>query len=229
MAFAVQVHDSTEGEIVVEQSIDDDWDRVQRVLKELAYQSFMTGWHVRPGPDGRGFRASRESGRGERWYRIVGFDRRTSRTFPLLPGADELRSSTVEIDVGLWIGGNEAAIPEGVRLVVTLEDLTEAPVGIPEVRYPFKDSRWERAPRDVIQAAVDAVVSAEGPVLIRCRHGLNRSGLVAALVLRRRGYKPDDAVDLVQARRVGALNNVYFQALVRTWPETSMERRLTEE
>jgi protein-tyrosine phosphatase len=38
-------------------------------------------------------------------------------------------------------------------------------------------------------------------VLIRCRAGLNRSGLVMALVLIREGYEPQDAIDLIREKR----------------------------
>ena len=38
-------------------------------------------------------------------------------------------------------------------------------------------------------------------VLIRCQAGLNRSGLVMALVLMRDGYSPEEAIDLIRAQR----------------------------
>lgn len=53
-------------------------------------------------------------------------------------------------------------------------------------------------------------------VLIRCAGGMNRSGLVTALVLLRAGYSADDAVALIQQRRSpDALSNASFVAYLR--------------
>jgi protein-tyrosine phosphatase len=56
--------------------------------------------------------------------------------------------------------------------------------------------------------AIDQVVSmahddwkAGKQVLIRCQAGLNRSGLIMALVLRKEGYTSQEAIDLIRARR----------------------------
>lgn len=49
-------------------------------------------------------------------------------------------------------------------------------------------------------------------VLIRCQAGLNRSGLVMALVLIREGYTPAEAIDLIRAGRGdSALCNPIFE------------------
>lgn len=229
MAFAVQIDDPIKGRIIVKPSIDDDSERTYAFLHALAYQSLHTGWHLRPDPAGNGFYAAREPGGPERRYKMMGFNRQTFTTYPFPHDPSTVRSTTVEVDDGLWIGGDMADIPDGIRLVITLEESSEPITAVSEIRYPFRDSRWERAPRDVIQAAVDDAIGSYGPVLIRCRYGLNRSGLVAAIILRHRGYEPDDAVSLVQMKRLGALTNTYFRALVRTWPDTSMDRRDDEE
>lgn len=58
---------------------------------------------------------------------------------------------------------------------------------------------------------------AEGPdrVYVLCQQGMNRSGLVAALVLRALGATSDEAVAVVRNARPGALNNATFVELVR--------------
>ncbi len=38
-------------------------------------------------------------------------------------------------------------------------------------------------------------------VLIRCQAGMNRSGLIMALILIREGYTAEDAIDLIRAKR----------------------------
>lgn len=49
-------------------------------------------------------------------------------------------------------------------------------------------------------------------VLIRCQAGINRSGLVMALLLIREGYSPEDAIDLMRHKRGEAvLANQHFE------------------
>jgi hypothetical protein len=137
------------------------------------------------------------------------------------PEAAELRRSCAEVMPGLWIGGELARIPEGVSTVITLE-ATAAPLALAggtELRFPFRDSRWEPVPRTVVDAAVEAVVDAQGAVLVRCRHGLNRSALVVCLALALRGVPVTDALQLVRAVRPGALTNPYFADLITTYPQ----------
>lgn len=48
-------------------------------------------------------------------------------------------------------------------------------------------------------------------VLIRCQAGINRSGLITALVLIREGYSPQEAIDLIRSKRCeAALTNSHF-------------------
>lgn len=50
-------------------------------------------------------------------------------------------------------------------------------------------------------------------VLVRCQAGINRSGLVTALVLIRDGYSPEDAIRLIRDNRCeAALSNSRFEA-----------------
>jgi hypothetical protein len=49
-------------------------------------------------------------------------------------------------------------------------------------------------------------------VLVRCQAGINRSGLVTALVLIREGYSPEDAIRLIRDNRCeAALSNSRFE------------------
>lgn len=58
--------------------------------------------------------------------------------------------------------------------------------------------------------AADAI-RAERRVLVRCRAGYNRSGLVVAQTLLQLGYALDDAIDLIRSRRSSfALHNPFF-------------------
>lgn len=50
-------------------------------------------------------------------------------------------------------------------------------------------------------------------VLVRCKAGMNRSGLVVARTLIERGFRPEEAIDLIRRRRHRrALNNRAFVA-----------------
>lgn len=56
-------------------------------------------------------------------------------------------------------------------------------------------------------------------VLIRCQAGLNRSGLIVALVLISEGYDPKDAIDLIRAcRSPHALCNADFVKYLERLP-----------
>ena len=146
-----------------------------------------------------------------------------------------MESTTANIVDGLWIGGALAPIPNGVSLVITLEErATEVDrADVAEVREPFPDSRWQPVDtRRVSKALLAAHAHSDGSMLMRCRHGLNRSALIAALVLRGRGWSPEVAIDAVRQARPGALSNPYFADLVGAWPRDPMRsgsRSITRE
>ena len=54
-------------------------------------------------------------------------------------------------------------------------------------------------------------------VLIRCQAGLNRSGLVMALVLIREGHSPEEAVELIRATRgeIALCNDIFVRWLTQ--------------
>jgi hypothetical protein len=140
----------------------------------------------------------------------------------LAPTYEQLRSTCTPVFGTVWIGGDLAPVPDGVRTVVTLE-ATAPPVereDVTEHRFPFRDSRWEPVRREPLEAAVEAVVRARRPVLVRCQYGLNRSALVLCLALpsmsdtSRRG-----AMANIRRVRPGALTNPYFVDLIRSYPQ----------
>lgn len=100
-------------------------------------------------------------------------------------------------------------------VVVTLyASASPAPWGVEELRFGFLDSaldgadavRVVRAARFAFQRWLDG-----DTVLIRCQAGLNRSGLVTALVLVQAGLTPAQAVSVIRERRAGAtLFNEHF-------------------
>ena len=87
---------------------------------------------------------------------------------------------------------------------------------VAELRYGFGDGALEAADLDRIVAAAvwaHARWAAGDRVLVRCQAGLNRSGLVTALVLMLAGWEPADAIaQLRAARSPHALCNPAFVA-----------------
>jgi protein-tyrosine phosphatase len=76
--------------------------------------------------------------------------------------------------------------------------------GIQEFRYAVPDAAMNNINLDRLRDAVEfahARWKAGDRVLIRCQAGLNRSGLVTALVLIKEGHLPLDAITLLRAKR----------------------------
>ena len=134
-----------------------------------------------------------------------------------------------EVAPGLWQGGTDSAdtIHEkryGARAFITDEDFdlvvtmyaSAQPVDgwVKEIRFGIYDS--DMTDFDV-EDLRDLVVVAHSNwkrgkrVLVRCQAGLNRSGIVTALVLIRDGLSAEEAIALVKDNRgSAALTNDHF-------------------
>jgi len=90
-------------------------------------------------------------------------------------------------------------------LIITLyADAQPAPWGVEEIRYGFPDSdlcRHDQARIERIAIRVAEAWSAGERVLVRCQAGVNRSGLVVAMVLRRLGWSAEEALSRVRMLR----------------------------
>lgn len=86
--------------------------------------------------------------------------------------------------------------------------------GVEELRYGFMDAHPRHADMTKVVAAAKwahSRWSAGSRVLIRCQAGLNRSGLLTALVLMLDGWDAGDAIRLIRERRAEiALFNTDF-------------------
>lgn len=129
------------------------------------------------------------------------------------------RSLWSEVLPGLWQGGTDdddtiMELKRSSKAFITKEDFDTVITaygwanpcdwGVKEMRYPFYDGNMA----DMDFEALDEVVNmahndwkAGKQVLIRCQAGLNRSGLIMALVLRKEGYTSQEAIDLIRATR----------------------------
>lgn len=129
----------------------------------------------------------------------------------------------------LWIGGTDdwdvvdipktlpgLNDPQQFDAVVTLyAHAHPAGWGVHEQRFGFPDADLDGATVERVNELADWLYgrwSSGETVLARCQAGLNRSGLVVALVLLRAGWAPKEAVDLIRKQRSPhALCNPDFQ------------------
>lgn len=91
---------------------------------------------------------------------------------------------------------------------------------VQELRYGIPDNLISDIDLNRLRKAVDFAHQqwkSGDRVLIRCQAGLNRSGLVTALVLVKEGYRPDEAIELIRAKRgEDALCNYHFEQWLLT-------------
>ncbi|MEV0206588.1 MULTISPECIES: protein-tyrosine phosphatase family protein [unclassified Streptomyces] len=167
---------------------------------------------------------------------------RTRRKQPDVPAPD---SPWSEIVPGLWMGGHQfrngtgdlefAVVRDEFDLVQTLLRLPgHGPdPGVEHHVWPIPDG-----PLDGTQlAGVIRLARAAGEaldegrkVLVRCYHGYNRSGLVVAHTLVRRGHSAEQAIRLIRSRRSPwALHNDLFVDYLRAGlPTARLLEELTE-
>ncbi|MBL3666645.1 dual specificity protein phosphatase family protein [Streptomyces sp. M2CJ-2] len=163
----------------------------------------------------------------------------TRRNQPDVPAPD---SPWNEIAPGLWMGGHEfrgrsgqlepAVARQEFDLVQTLLRLPgHGPgPGVEHHVWPIPDGPLDGTQLLGVMRLAEAACEAldDGrKVLVRCYHGYNRSGLVVAHALMRRGSSADAAIRLIRARRSGwALHNELFADYLRAGLTTA---RLLEE
>lgn len=87
---------------------------------------------------------------------------------------------------------------------------------VQEFRYGIPDASINLVDLDRLRNAVEFAYlrwKSGDRILIRCQAGLNRSGLVTALVLIKDGHRPQDAIDLIRMNRhPEALFNQSFES-----------------
>ncbi|MDX3386731.1 protein-tyrosine phosphatase family protein [Streptomyces niveiscabiei] len=164
---------------------------------------------------------------------------RTRRKQPDVPAPD---SPWNEIVPGLWMGGHEfrgrsghverAVVRDQFDLVQTLLRLPGygPDAGVEHHIWDIPDGPLDGTQLAGVIRLARAASEAldEGRrVLVRCYHGYNRSGLVVAHALERRGYGAEEAIRLIRSRRSPwALHNELFVEYLRAGLSTA---RLLEE
>jgi protein-tyrosine phosphatase len=126
----------------------------------------------------------------------------------------------------------------GAGLVVTLMERFEFDLlGVPDLpdRVIAADMVWTHLPiRDVdvpsdpfdaawpgVRADLTRRLAAGERVILHCRGGLGRTGLVAALLLIEEGVAPEEAIRTVRAARPGAIETRAQEDYVRTYAPMS--------
>lgn len=131
-----------------------------------------------------------------------------------------------EVVEGLFISGHpdhaNDFVRRGVDVVVDLEG--DVDTAIPEregqrgttvyLYWPIEDKQ-EMPEEDVVRSIarfVSILLDRDKEVLVHCRSGHNRSGLVCARTLIERGMEPDEAIERVRSGRADghALTNETF-------------------
>jgi hypothetical protein len=124
-------------------------------------------------------------------------------------------------DYRAWSGGQAFITPEFFDTVVTMYQYAN-PVDwlVKEYRYCIYDSdvnHFDWAELFATAKFAHTEWQSGKRVLIRCQAGLNRSGLVTALVLIREGYSPEEAISMIRERRSpDALFNRQFVEFLKT-------------
>jgi hypothetical protein len=123
------------------------------------------------------------------------------------------------IDGNLWSGGciDGVALPADFVHVVSLYPWEKYALSASTTRHEYRIYDSHVMESDQFTEAVESTLRglAKGPTLVHCQAGLNRSGVVSALVLIHQGRTPADAVALLREKRSRAvLCNTTFEAFV---------------
>jgi hypothetical protein len=138
-----------------------------------------------------------------------------------------------EVIPRLWQGGLPPTDLHGFNVLVLAATSYQPPdsdfPGVRVIRIPLHDPSGEFYPAERTPAVLAAYTVAQAylsgaTILVTCRMGWNRSGLITALTLRFLGYSADQAVDLVRkARGEDALSNPAFEDFVRAFKAPASE------
>jgi protein-tyrosine phosphatase len=122
---------------------------------------------------------------------------------------------------GLYIGSHpepEDPFQLGASVVVCLTPDTSAR-SVPRngvlLHWPIKDGPIPMPEiLDGVASFVDTTMKTGAAVYVHCQAGMNRSALVVARVLMKRGISAQEAIDLVRERRQGSLSDEYAEWLL---------------
>lgn len=138
------------------------------------------------------------------------------------------------LGAGIWMGGAHSHVGQPVEVAHAASGVIVDCAGDVPAAYREAGGQWiacvftdldapppnlatiERHARTLGAALARRNGSSAAPenVYILCTHGMNRSGLVAGLLLRELGMAGPKAIERIVERRPGALSNVAFRTIV---------------
>ena len=146
----------------------------------------------------------------------------------LVLAAGEARNVRTEV----WMGGAHSHTGEEFRHDVLNASWVIDCAGEIDAAYRASAARWlacvfpdldgplssSNRVAEVVRTALDSIAldseSAPDRIYVMCQHGMNRSGLVAGLLLRGLGLGPRETVDRIRLARPGALANDHFRLMI---------------
>lgn len=134
-----------------------------------------------------------------------------------------------QIDDRIWQGRQPATIPDGFDVIVLcdkdrMDQYVPTYKGAIVYRCPMDDDTMTLRSQDTHSAILVAAQVAKDAmsglrILVTCHQGLNRSGLVVALVLMHvHGWTGKQAIERVRTCRPGSLFNPAFAAYLESLP-----------
>jgi protein-tyrosine phosphatase len=126
-----------------------------------------------------------------------------------------------EIVPGLWQGGYKhgLVLPAFIKNLVCLytEECYDLPPQVTRYAFDMKDSTEQTFEQvDGIASLVNRLRT-DGPLLVHCQAGINRSALIVCRALMLEGMSADEAIALIREKRsMGCLSNPMFEEWLRS-------------
>ncbi len=150
-----------------------------------------------------------------------------TRTIPTREKRMDITWLTERIAVGggIWNSENMGKVArEGITHVIDMQiEFDDTPLGLEhgiEVLWNPTDDDFSEKPAELFQVGVDFAMGAlerpEAKVFIHCAAGVHRAPMMALAVLGSMGWKVEDAVQMIEARRpVADFADVYVESVER--------------
>lgn len=132
----------------------------------------------------------------------------------------------------VWMGGAHSHVGEELRHEGLAASWVIDCAGEIDASYREATGRWlacvfpdldgplasSNRVHDVVRTALESVRIGDAPpperIYVMCQHGMNRSGLVAGLILRGLGIPARETIDRIRFARPGALANDHFRLIL---------------
>jgi len=131
----------------------------------------------------------------------------------------------IAVGGGIWTSDNMAKVAKaGITHIIDMQiEFDDTPLGVEhgiEVLWNPTDDDFEPKPAELFRRGVDfalaALEGAEAKLFIHCAAGVHRAPMMALAVLGAMGWRMDDAMHMIEARRpVADFAGVYVDSVER--------------